>query len=170
MDRLDRFVRRNEPGPLSGLWAAYVYAIWQPTCQVFLDTNQREGVQELKAKNSITEISRRGAKSHPFNFSDDEVNAHRADKFLFLLKVLRTSAGGRVVAKPAWWPQDPAGIVAIVKREREEMDALGYLVGRGEEKVAHAGSAGALGEGESANTSALPTVKRKRSDSMSAAP
>lgn len=66
---------------------------------------------------------------HAFNLSNAEVNGIRTNQFVSLLAVFERAhnVASRAEALPPWWPQNGVDMLEAIKREREEMDTLGYI-------------------------------------------
>ena len=84
----------------------------------------------VELKERVTEV-RKVVQIHPFNFSDSRVNIVRANQIIEFLAMVCLDRNTQAIA---WWPQDAASFVEAVRKEREEMDRLGYLVAAKREK------------------------------------
>lgn len=124
--RILGFVRRNQSEPLSPLWEAFITIVWQPSLSRDLELRQAGEAGE----DATVRLAQLAVIYHPFNLSHEGIVASRSRNLLELLAVCRAQMGPDwAAANPAWWPQEAVGMVELIKREREEMDRLGYIVG-----------------------------------------
>lgn len=96
--------------------------------------------------------------SHPFNLSDEEVNL---DRCRILLRLLGSGMPEADTQSTPWWPQDAASFVEAVKKEREEIDAYGYIGGEKNNEGAESSVERETSLGDSSSS----TLKRKRCES-----
>lgn len=117
-----RFVRLQQRHPFSPLWEFYVDTIMQPSA--------RRRLSSYKDGHIATEtfdLWRKQVEFRPFNLSHPGLNNHRAGHILSVLEAFRWLPNGGERKRPDWWPQDSAGLVELIEKEREEMGRLGYI-------------------------------------------
>lgn len=157
-----RLLHRNSPRSLSPAWEAFITAVWLPFAQWHVTNCTQDCLHSEEDRYALAE----GSRLHCFNMANTAVNLHRGRYFLRTLEELRA----RMRAGRAWWPQEAEGIVAIVKREREEVDTLGYIVGVKQVMAAHASAASSSQKAKLSGASTAPILERKPSDLTSASP
>lgn len=155
----------TQPQPLSPVWEAFNTGILQPAFKRLLEVGEGTGSQPADAKR-MRDLERCVA-LHPLNMSDAKVNTTRANSFLLSLGVHLQShrlPGLPGKTKP-WWHMSAEKIIEMVKKEREEIETLGYIVGFGGRKedvgATCASIAGEKGETTSEGSS---TLKRKHAE------
>lgn len=130
--RAMNLVKRNHREPLSPLCEAYITIFWKPSTRRSLQQLHQAGGAGEEGSDQVAaaiRFIRLALVYHPFNLSHKDVNYHRSKNLLELMAVCRAQMGPDWAAvNPAWWPQEAAGMVELIKREREEMDRLGYIV------------------------------------------
>lgn len=146
---LKRLIKANQPELLSPIWESFITGMEQPTHRRTVERYQ-QGQQQHNGEEHIS-IWRRGIHFHPFNFSDPEVSLSRAQYFLSMLNVFIPWRRPR--SWKAWWPQDAASLVNVLKLE-QELKERGATRGEQITAVARAG------ELEAQGTPALPKNKK----------
>lgn len=118
--RMHHFVSHKQWQPFSPLWGAYILSTMR----------YRRYGHEWGPPPTAEEGSVEHAKMHPFNFSDEVVNRYRARHFFALLDAIRRRVGyRRSTARPAWWPRSSRALLEMIKKEREDIESIGYIVG-----------------------------------------
>lgn len=161
-----RFLSMEQLQPFSPLWEAYVCTIMQPLAQRRLTDNEGTGVATL-TENAIC-LLKKQVELHPFNLSHAELNEYRAWHMLSALNGLRRLplALGIPPQPPDWWPRDPAALVELLKKEREEVDTLGCInVGaKREPEVAGALNTTPAGANGASSSKTVSALKRKHAE------
>lgn len=112
---LKRLIKANQPELLSPIWESFITGMEQPTRRRTVELDQQGQKQHIGE--GPMSILRRGIRLHPFNFSDIEVSLSRADYFLSMLNAFIPWRRPR--SWKAWWPQDAASLVNVLKLEQE---------------------------------------------------
>lgn len=142
----------SERQPIYPIWEMHISRIVQPMHGLMLKREEEEGVPTFRTEEGRRRMQK-GLLLHAFNFEDEGVNLARADLLWPIFGAIydRTKS----IVKP-WWPRNAAALLMIVKMERQEMDAYGYIV---QSKVARV---------KAEDKTTQSTLKRKRRDSTPA--
>lgn len=158
---MKRFIARNRREPISPIWESFVDSYWRPKVQHWL-MNRTDGDFD----SSDIETLKGDLQYHAFNFSHVRVNRFRGYGFIRTLDNLRGNA------RLAWWPQNAADMLEVIKREREEMDTLGYIRSaavsrRGQEQASRATVESKDAKVQTVET---PTTRKSRGSKSTSSP
>lgn len=112
---IGHFVKKDKLEPR---WEDFIKDFWRPGAERLL--------ADVKTKNSLAlnksevETIRASLSLAAFDFSNDQVNAYRAEYFLLKIAPLRTTPNGETIPGRAWWPKDAAGIIEAIKEEQRK--------------------------------------------------
>lgn len=153
---LMRFSRMEEQRqPFYPIWELFVRAVSQRFAQRCLDS-PRIATLTPGQKKQVTLLTK-DVEYHPFNLSNREVNLNRARYLLGMLEGWRELDPASSGKRPDWWPRNPTDLIQRVKKEREEVDRLGYVASTQRKGVARSGGQDGREDGSS-----LSKGKRKR--------
>lgn len=162
--RIKRYKNSEQRQILSPIWESYVYALSQPAARLFLNAHEKGNLHGHNE--AAIDLYRKDLHFHPFNMSSPELNAFRAQNIFAVLEVFQGWPDDGQRERSDWWPRDTAGLVQLIKKEREEMDTLGYI-DVGASRNADGGEAPiATGAGEHATSSSktVSPLKRKHTE------
>lgn len=142
---------KQQQQPFYPIWEMFVLAVSQPVARQQLNSPNPEPPSSGEKRQNTILI--KDLNYHPFNLSSPELNVSRARS---LLEMLGAYPRARETL-PDWWPRNPTDLIERIKKEREEMDTLGYIASMQPEVVAHSGGEG-LREGKLSSSNG----KRKR--------
>lgn len=103
--------------------------MWLPRARRFVQECRRG--EACASSREELRIYERAITFHPFNMSDPEVNALRGKNLIRELFGWRGTLGRRATEGGLWWPLTPEGWAEGIRKEREEIERLGYIMGAG---------------------------------------